>query len=190
MEGITRQLDGATNVLLEEPPMAQGRDACSALLLDQYTAPNVLFVTYTRQPADCLDQLGDDEVGTVGVITVGDSSATVERDDVVTENISTASDLTGLGIGIGQFLSEWESPTAVCFDSLTSMLQYVKFKTAYEFLHAITGQIHAADARAHFHIDPNAHDAKQVAGITSLFDARVSLQDDDVRTRDILKSSS
>jgi hypothetical protein len=106
----------------------------------------------------------------------------------VTETISSPSDLTGLGIQIGEFLSEWSAPTVLCFDSLTSMLQYVDFETAYEFLHAITGQIHASDARAHFHIDPGAHDQQQIAGITSLFDASVSLEEEPrVRTRDVIE---
>jgi ABC-type nickel/cobalt efflux system permease component RcnA len=68
------------------------------------------------------------------------------------------------------------------------MLQYVDFETAYEFLHAVTGQVHAADARAHFHIDPDAHDRQHVEAITSLFDARVALGDEvRVRTRDVIE---
>lgn len=189
MDEIYTQLEGTTNVLLAEPPMGQGRDVCTSLLLDTEDNPNVLFVTYTRSASDCVAQLdGRDDVENVGVVTVGDSSAA--PDGVVTDSVSTASDLTGLGITIGRFLSEWEEPVLVCFDSLTSMLQYVDVQTAYEFLHAITGQIHAAGARSHFHIDPNAHDDQHVASITSLFDAKVSLQGErTVRTREILESN-
>jgi len=188
MAEITQQLNGATNVLLEEPPMGQGRETCTSLLLGGAPDPNVLFVTYTRQTGDCLAQLDDASYTNVGVVTVGDTVDSVDRSDVVTESVSTASDLTGLGIQMGQFLTEWDRQVFICFDSLTSMLQYVDFETAYEFLHAITGQIHAADARAHFHIDPSAHDEKQVAGIKSLFDASVSISDEtSVRTRDIIQ---
>jgi len=188
---IHEQLDGTTNVLLAEPPMGQGRDVCSSLLLDRHPEPSVLFVTYTRSPADCLAQLdGHDDIENVGVITVGDGSTAGVDDEVVTESVSTASDLTGLGITIGQFLSEWDAPVVVCFDSVTSMLQYVDVKTAYEFLHAITGQIHAAGATSHFHIDPNAHDDRHVASITSLFDAKLSLDGEPtVRTRDVLEAT-
>ncbi len=185
MEEILTQLDGTTNVLLEEPPMGQGRGACTSLLLDKHPEPSVLFVTYTRSPADCLAHLDDRDVENVGVITVGDGSRAVADDSVVAESVSSASDLTGLGIAIGKFLSEWEPPVFVCFDSLTSMLQYVEIRTAYEFLHTITGQVHAANATSHFHIDPNAHDDRHVASITSLFDAKLSLDGEPtVRTRD------
>lgn len=187
MGEIQHQLDGATNVLLKEPPIGQSREECTSLLLEDSSNPSVLFVTYTRQASDCVAQIGDAAVSNLGVITVGDSTPDIDRDDVATENISTASDLTGLGIEIGQYLTQWNEPV-VCFDSLTSLLQYVDFETAYEFLHAITGQIHATGARAHFHIDPSAHDEKQVAGITSLFDASVSLNDEvTVRTREIIE---
>jgi hypothetical protein len=190
MENIHDQLDGTTNVLLAEPPMGQGRDVCTSLLCDRRETPSVLFVSYTRSARDCVAQLDEHgDLDTVGVITVGDTSADA-RDGVVTETVSSPSDLTGLGIAIGQFLSEWDGPVVVCFDSLTSMLQYVDLKTAYEFLHAITGQIHAAGAQSHFHIDPDAHDERHVASITSLFDAKVSLGGGpSVRTRELLAAS-
>lgn len=192
MAGLTTELDGARNVLLQVPPLNEGRDVCTSLLLDDTgkadAETDVLFVSYTRQASACVDQVtGAPNLGTIGVITVGDAPATVDRDGVVTENVSTPSDLTGLGIQIGKFLSEWDEPIVICFESLTAMLQYVDYETAYEFLHAVTGQTYAAGARAHFHVDPSAHDETGIAGITSLFDASVSLEGEtEVHTRDLL----
>lgn len=189
MEKIPTQLDGATNVLLEEPSIGGSRDVCTSLLVDA-SAPNVLFVSFTRQASACVEQLDGKSVDNVGVITVGDGSAAVEDETVTTETVSTPNDLTGLGITIGQFLSEFDGRVLVCFDSLTSMLQYVDVPTTYEFLHAISGQIHAAGARAHFHIDPNAHSDQDVSALASLFDARVSLGDGepDIQSRELLES--
>lgn len=189
MTETTTDLAGATNILLEEPPIGHGRDVCTSLLVEGYERPNVLFVTYNQPANECVAQLDNEAVGNLAVITVGDASTAVNDSSVATENVSTASDLTGLGIQIGQFLSTWDAPVVVCFDSLTSMLQYVDFKTAYEFIHAITGQIHASDARAHFHIDPDAHGERDVAGIKSLFDASVTLHEDghSIRKRKLLE---
>jgi hypothetical protein len=185
MTDIIDQTDGASNILLKAPPISEGQQISTSLLVDAVTQPNVLFVTYTKSAEACVQQVEDAQVGQIGVITVADSSA--GADGATTETVSTPSDLTGLGIKIGQFLSEWDTPIHVSFDSLTSMLQYVDFGTAYEFLHAITGQIYAAGARAHFHIDPSAHDEQDVAGIESLFDATISLDDEvTVRTRELL----
>lgn len=190
MTGVTDQIDGATNVLLAVPPMGGGDDTCQSLLTGGVQEPNVLYVSYTQQASACVQQWEESgaDAGNLGVITVGDASPETDRGDVVTENVSTPSDLTGLGIAIGQYLSEWDEPVVICFDSLTSMLQYVDFETAYEFLHAITGQVYAAGARAHFHIDPSAHSEQRVAGMTSLFDAKVAVDDETtVRTRDIIE---
>ena len=175
MANITAQLDGATNVLLKVPPLDEGRDICTSLLGDGERS--VLFVSFTRQAAACVDQVADDPgIRTVGVITVGDTQAGVDREGVVTENVSTASDLTGLGIEIGKFLSEWDEPVSVCFESLTSMLQYVDYETAYEFLHAVTGQVHAAGARAHFHVDPDAHDRKTISKLKPAFHDAIRIE--------------
>lgn len=189
MSELTDQLDGATTVLLEAPAMGADRGVCSSLLTEGLDDPGILFVTFTRQATTCIDELGEaaDGAGALGVITVGDAASDVDREGVHTQNVSSPSDLTGLGIQIGQVLSEWDAPVTVCFDSLTSMLQYVDFETAYEFLHALTGQFYSANARAHFHVDPSAHEATQVAGITSLVDAAIQVEDEPiVRARDVM----
>ena len=188
MTDMTAQLSGASNILLRVPPMGNSRDTSTSLLLDGITDPGVLFVSYTQPAQACVDLIRDRDVRTAGVVTIGDTPTDTDHEGVITENVSTPSDLTGLGIQIGQFLSEWDAPVVVLFDSLTSMLQYVDFETAYEFLHAVTGQVHAADARAGFYIDPDAHDEQWVAGITSLFDASVDVGNEQVRTRELLSS--
>lgn len=187
MASLADELDGAASILVKAPSMNGDRDLCTTLLTDGVASPSVLFVSYTRGMEACVDQLGDAgaDARNVGVITVGDASASVDREGIETRTVSTPSDLTGLGIEIGEIVEAWPTPVTVCFDSLTAMLQYVAFETAYEFLHTLTGQFDAADARAHFHIDPAAHDAATVAALTSLVDAAVALEDEPVvRTRD------
>jgi len=193
MTGVTEQLDGVSTVLLATPSIGDDRRVCSSLVT-RGDPEGVLFVTYTRSPEECLAQLGDTgaSIDTVGVVSVGDTTESLDREDVASEAISSPTDMTGLGIAIGQSLSEWDSPVAVCFDSLTSMLQYVDFETAFEFLHTVIGQIHAADGRVHFHIDPDAHDDAHVAAIASLVDAYATVDDQtetQVRTRDLLAES-
>jgi hypothetical protein len=191
MSGITEDLDGAASILLKAPSLGGDRQRCPSLLTDGVDDPGILFVTFTRGAEACIDQLGEqaDDASNLVVITVGDAGGTADREDVETRNVASASDLTGLGIEIGQVITEGEAPVTVCFDSLTSMLQYVEFETAFEFLHTLTGRFYAADARAHYHVDPGAHDEKQLAGIESLFDASVDLAGEEpvVRTRDVIQ---
>lgn len=176
MTGFTSELGGGRTILLEESPIGRGRDACTSLLVEGSQSRS-LSITYTRGTADCVDQLEDEPVDNPGVITVGEAPGTAGRDDIRTEAVTTPSDLTGPGIAIGEILAEWDDPVVARFASLTSVLQYVDFDTAHEFLHAITGRIHSAGARAHSHIDPGAHDGTTLAGLTSLLDARVAVGD-------------
>ena len=185
---VHTELGDARNVLLSAPSLTGGeREVCTDLLLGADPAEtSVLWVTFRRDAGTCIEQwttATDAEPSNAAVVAVGDTTPAVDVAWADVESVSSASDLTGLGIEIGEFLSAWDGEVVVCFDSLTAMLQYVELETAYEFLHAITGQLYAADARAHFHIDPSAHDTQTVDSITSLFDAVVDLGGEDVEVR-------
>jgi hypothetical protein len=180
MTELTTELTDARNVFLSAPSMSGGEtEACTDLLhpVDGDDV-NVLWVSYRRDPATCLEQWAGGDGSrprNATVLAVGESLGPVDVEGVTVQTVSSPSDLTGLGIEIGETLSAWDGELAVCFDSLTALLQYVDVETVYEFLHTITGQLYAADATAHFHIDPTAHDDQTVSSITSLFDAVVSV---------------
>ena len=194
MTDLHTELTDARNVLLAAPSMSGDEaGACTDLLVPLSPAgANVLWVTFRGDATDCIDQwfaTTDDQPGNAAVVVVGDSPGP-NPDGVTVEHISSPSDLTGLGIAVGELLSEWDGSPVVCIDSLTAMLQYVEVETAYEFLHAVTGQLYAADARAHFHIDPSAHESTTVDSIASLFDAIVEFDSDDepsIRKRHLLQ---
>jgi len=191
MSELPEALAGATNTLVCAPPMsghAGGGNYCTELLTRWDATDSVLWVTYTRSPSTCVQAVRTSgiEPSSLSVITVGE---TPMEDDgslssVSVDSVSTPSDLTGLGITLSQRLSERDD-VAVCFDSLTAVLQYVELETLYEFLHAVAGQLHAADALAHFHLDPSAHDRQTVDALSSLFDAVVHVRNGDraIRTR-------
>jgi len=187
MTDLHSELADARNVLLCAPSMSGGEaEACTDLLIPSSPADaTALWVTFRSDATDCVDQWvaeTDERPAEAAVVVVGESPGS-QPEGVTVEHVSSPSDLTGLGITIGELLSGWETPPVVCFDSLTAMLQYVDVETAYEFLHAITGQLYAADARAHFHIDPTAHDRTTVDSIASLFDAVVEFGADGLETR-------
>jgi len=189
---VTERLGDATTVLLGAPSMTGGADdACVDLLSGADPAEtSVLWVSFTKPPSDCLARWRDrrdpdpEQFGVVVVgETVGGGDADINPNAV--QRISNPSDLTGIGITVGEFISGRDGDIAVCFDSLTALLQYVDLETAYEFLHALTGQLYSAGAVSHFHIDPSAHDQRTVDTLLSLFDAEVDLAEDEpaVRTR-------
>ena len=180
-----REAVGDVPVALVCAPSMGSEDGCVELLSAATAETTVLWVTYTRPPRDCIEQYrAVGAPGSLTVIAVGDmpTDAPADAGDVTVKSVSTPDDLTGLGITLSQALSTHED-AIVCFDSLTVLLQYVDHETAYEFLNAVTGHLYAADARAHFHLDPNAHEARTVDALASLFDAIVERRDGDWSAR-------
>lgn len=195
-EHIREKLASASNTLVvASTGDASVEDLCPELLLaDDPDRTNLLWVTYTRTPDDCLrrwlQHAGERPAG-VKVLSVGDvmRSATATRTGSggrtptasMVDSVANPGDVTGLGIKISEQLQEWShdgNRTVACFDSLTTALQYVDLQTIYKFLHVLTGRFETVDAAAHFHIDPDAHDDATVNTLKSLFDAVVKHTDE------------
>ena len=187
MTEVTDLVTGVTTTLLcGQSVESDSRECCQDLLTaDAAAGREVLWVTYTRSPTVCVDSVPDD-VSVRGVLAVGGAThweAHLDETDVGV--VATPEDITAMGIKLSRFLSGGDGDLVVCFDSITAMCQYVEPETAYGFLHTIAIQLYAADATAHFHVDPAAHDASTVDLFASLCDAVVELDGDEpaVRTR-------
>lgn len=184
MGGFIDRVGGATTTLLcGEPLGSDGREGCIEHLAGG--DGDVLFVTYGGFPTGRVESLPDG-ASVRCVLAVGDGPhREAPLDDVPVEVVSTPGDVTALGIRLSRALSATDGDLAVCFDSVTAMCQYVERETAYNLLHTLDAQLYAADARAHFHLDPAAHDPATVDLFTSLCDAAVDLRGEDpvVRTR-------
>lgn len=183
------------NVLLLAPPMdACAEDGCVDLLTRRAPADeDVLYVTFVQSPDERLDawgaRMGDDRPASVGFVDVGDpsrSAAAAGRTDggpgspVSVQSVSSPGNLTDLGIKISDFLTDWEADgrhTAVCFHSLTTLLQYADVQRAFRFLHVLTGRVRSIDGSAHYHMDPSAHEEQTVNTLTTLFDGVASWED-------------
>lgn len=116
-----------------------------------------------------------------GAAAAGGGSPPVSVEDVSVTSISDPSDLTGLGIKMNQCLSGWQDApvdVVVCFRSLTTLLQYASLQRSFRFLHVLTRRIQSFGARAHFHIDPQAHSRKEMATLRNLFDRVYRLNPD------------
>lgn len=150
-------------------------EACAQVLAPSGDE-SVLWVSYTRSPTECFAQMPEVPAARKAAVDVGGErrSGSSGRQETATAagsvTVTEPGDLTGLGIAITDHL---EAGVRLCFDSITAMLQYVELERAYTFLNSLLGHLWDADTRAHFHLDPAAHDTRTVAAITSLFDARV-----------------
>lgn len=167
------------SVLLLAPGFGEGdTDVCSELLAAS-EALNLLFVSWANDPSDRLQHARSAGAGggTTGAIVIGETRDAPTGFDAV-ETVGAPTDLTGVGIAVTELLSGVEGTTAVCFDSVTSLLQYVDVETAFEFLHVFAGRLYRHDAVGHLHMDPGAHDEQVVARVASLVDGRVRVDDE------------
>ena len=189
-------LEGATNVLLLGPSVERTVDAGCKHLLSADAGRSVLAVSFTQPPAQWIARW-DERVGerppATTVVTTSDTFTGPRADedvgdDVDVEYLSSPGDLTGLGMLISKYLERWhdqERRIALCFDSLTTLLQYDDLENVYRFLHLITTRLASADARAHFHLDPATQKDQSISTIASTFDAVARYEDDgwEIRTR-------
>lgn len=144
----------------------------------------VLGVTLADSPEQWVERWVErfgDRTATLAVVTSGDAAA-AERGRVTVRTVSSPSDLTGLGIHIGNFVAEHtdrDPHVVVLFDSLTVLLQYAPVNTVYRFLNVITTRLHAAGVTAVFHLDPATQDERTVASVNAVFDTVTEVRGDD-----------
>lgn len=180
--------DGTRNLLLLTPPMEACASTGCADLLSAPTPPeaNVLYVTFTDTPDRRLEQwarhAGNERPARVGFVTVGESTrsataaTTIEGagdGEITVRTVSSPGNLTSIGIKASQYLAEWEATgnrTVICFDSLTTLLQYADVQRVFRFLHVITGRVRSTGSSAHYHVDPTAHDERTLSTLKTLFD--------------------
>lgn len=187
------ELDGVSNMLVLSPTMDEEARAAyyERLLPDSPGSVDVLAIDYRQTP----DQWMDEWKRHVGerprrctIISVDETTRSVtSRSDEPTRRgpntvtcLKSPTDLTGLGITISEYLAdEAGERTVVTFDSLTVLLQYVDLQRAFRFLHVLSNRVETVNATAYYHMDPGAHDDKDVATLTSLFDAIAEFEDGD-----------
>jgi hypothetical protein len=191
---MTDELKTQNLLVLAESISDEKREHCHDLLVP--TDPStldVLMILYHRSPENFLeewDERFDARPANTFIVGVHDrtQSATTNSESAIleaAEHVHQASvnpnDITGLGMQLNNALTEFEksdNKLVVCFDSITALLQFIDLENAYKFLHMLTGKLHAADAYAHFHVDPEAHETQAIRQLQTTFDDRLDATQD------------
>ncbi|MFB6302518.1 MAG: hypothetical protein ABEH78_06625 [Haloferacaceae archaeon] len=163
-------------LLLEDGPSDAGDRLCGELLAGEHPGETrLLLVTLVDTPATRLaawDAVVDErpaEVVAVRMAVAGGDTTGEPEIDVHT--ISNPSNLTRFGVQITEALAALDGDhPAVCFHSLSVLLQYVTVEQAFQFLSVLKSHLDTAEATAHFHLDPSTHDEQTVATLCHLFD--------------------
>lgn len=182
-------LSGVSNVLVLAPSLGgHGGEVCLDLL--SQTPPsetNVLTITYTDTPQEWvgrwLDHAGASPVRG-GIVSIGQADASIDDPSWAVKTVENPSDLTGIGIELSELLSGMATAAddsehiTVCFNGITSLLQYADLQRAFRFLHVVTGRVKTVGGIGHYHLDPEAHDPQTLATLKGLFDAVIEVEAD------------
>ena len=177
----------ASNVLVLAPLTPAGNRACLELLTA--TAPpdeiNVISVTYTQPPHTWLSdwRANVGELPTeMAFIHANDAESTGENVDETPANIDISKVAPSQPMDIisplSEHLTRWEANgnrTVVSVQTLTVLLEYVDFDTAFRYLHILTHRIRAANAMGFYQMDPEIHDEETISTLEPLFDAVVKI---------------
>lgn len=178
-----------SNVLLLAPSVS-GRetDVCSELLHGAAGRRNGLIVACLESPADRIAAWQRHDAGAASDVTVVDvettarsAAADAERvgpTDAVVESVPADADLVELGETVDRHLSRLsaEGETGVCVHSVTDLLQRGDERGVFKFLEVLASAVEDAGAVAHYHMDPDVHDAETVRTFEVLFDSVVDLR--------------
>ncbi|WP_240334597.1 MarR family transcriptional regulator [Halorussus sp. MSC15.2] len=186
-----RQLEQSSNVLLLAPLTPTGNRACLELLAST-TPPedaNVAAVTYTPPPETWIsdwkkyierlpDELAFIHANTVE--TTGDYDESELPPDVSVARVDPNQPMDIIA-PLSEQLTRWNgngNQTLVSVQTLTILLEYVDFDTAFRYLHILTHRVQAADAIGFYQMDPDIHDEETINTLKTLFDAVVEVSDD------------
>lgn len=186
----------ASNVLLLTPTMhAETDHGCGTLLAaPEQRSDALLSVLTVESPESMLDTWGayvyQDPPESAAFLLLGSQGATLDpefaSEERVIHPIANPSNLTALGVATSDYLSQWQQEgrsISCCFQSITTLHQYVESRVVYRFLHQFAQQISSIDAVAHYHMDPSAHEPAVINTMLTLFDAVVELEGDSWRVR-------
>lgn len=195
--GLCERLGDVSNVFLLAPTFSPGVDQQCRNLVDCGEA--VVYVVTGNDLESYVDRWQDsDGPDRVGILSLGGqtrsaavSSGSGQADaiDVRHRQVESPGNLTKIGVELNELLTSWTEDGArltVCFESLTPLIQYSDVEKVYKFMHVFSNQVEASDARAHYHLDPNAHEASDVNLLMTTFDGVVEVNADgdvSVRTR-------
>lgn len=193
---LTDEVGDASNVFLLAPTFTPGVETwCSDLLVRASGESGATLYVGNRSPNSYIEKLQRHASSAlpreIVFLTLGETKRSpsneggvaTEHDDidVVVRSVESPGNLTKIGVELNDVLTGWastEAKVSICFESLTPLIQYSDVEKVYRFLHVLTNQVKSVDAKAHYHLDPGAHDQTDVNLLLTMVDAVVEPADD------------
>jgi hypothetical protein len=171
----------AANALVLGASGQRGERHVCGELLSVFDSVNLLGVAIQHDPTYYRRVWSDHFEGSPARLGIVDVGGREEYDSDTVRTVSSASDLTGIGITVTDAIKNWSDtpePTVVCLDSLTPLLQYSELERVYRFLDVTTSRLNQVCAVSHAHVNPLAHDEQTLQQLMGVFDAVVDPGED------------
>ena len=180
-------LDAGTSVLLAGPAMTGKR----RLLFDLVggSPDEAALLVSTKRDADrfrreFLETRADPTEWETRLVDCVSRSRSTRgtRDSATTKYVSSAGDLTGIGIATSGFMREFhhdDREARFGLHSLSTLLMYADLKRVFQFCHVMTGRMETAGISGVFSLDTTARNAESLDVLKGLFDAMVEVRDRD-----------
>ena len=181
-------IKNGSNIMLIGPPMS-GKEVILNHIMYHGAARNenaVITVTTHRQATQILEWFKENKlvlplsrIGIIDCITKSLGGAAFENENI--KIASSAVDLTGIGVRIGQFFDDFFMKKNIPkvqlhINSLSTILMYSNIQTVFRFIHVFTGRIKAMGALGIFVIESNIHDERVITTLKQLFDGMIEIK--------------
>lgn len=176
----------ASNVLVLSPLAPSGADAYTESLASSCSErTSLVVVTYTQTPsmwlADWREQWRSmpDEITFIHGGPVGGDDVTEERVDIETRRVDPRDPMDVI-TAVTAVLEASEHPgdAVVSVQTLSVLLEYVEFDTAFRYLHVLIHRLRNAGAIGYYQMDPDIHEAETINTLSVLFDIVVQAQEE------------
>lgn len=193
-DGMMEEYPTGTNVLISGPA-AIGKQALAIRLLaaGQTVNEGILCITTSENAASFLDDFEAEmpslDRERIGIVDSSGSNQQQAIEEIATEHVSSAGDLTGISISTAKLLEQFSdrniSSIRHGFVSISTLIQYLDVDTAFKFLHIYTTRINDTNGLGVFTIDNMVHDPQEINTITTEFDGVLELRETDAGEREI-----
>ncbi|WP_433630495.1 helix-turn-helix transcriptional regulator [Halomicrococcus sp. NG-SE-24] len=189
IQELKEEIQGASNVLVLAPLTPTGNRACMELLASASPEEtNLTAVTYTQPPNQWIDDWWEN-IGNLPnetkFIHASGMAESKSYDETTPENVATTvvdpTDPMEIIVPLSEYLEKWpdnDKQTFIAVQTLTVLLEYIDFDTAFRYLHILTHRVQAVGAIGYYQIDPDVHDPETINTLKTLFDAVVEVTDD------------
>ncbi|MBV0925480.1 MarR family transcriptional regulator [Halomicroarcula limicola] len=197
------RLADASNVLVLAPLTPAGNSAFLELITAT-SAPaetNVVAITYT-QPPDTWIEDWKSQIGELpGALAFTHANGAEVTNEIESSSVSDDTSITVSKVDprepmdiiapVTESLTRWRNndrQTVVSVQTLTLLLEYVDFDTAFRYLHILTHRVQN-DAIGFYQMDPEVHDVETINTLKPLFDAVVEFEDGEWRVAETFAES-